>query len=113
MTLSVHDQFLPSAPLPQLFLDFIFQSRSTKLKLNFVSLARKQTIPTELSPLVGEVSANFADRGCRVVSATDRKAVNLGFLDPKPLLFQLSSSSVILTRLSEPRSRPTTSQEIW
>jgi hypothetical protein len=38
----------------------------------------------------------FADRGCRVVSA-------------EPLLFHSSSSSVILTRLSEPRSRPTTS----
>jgi hypothetical protein len=33
---------------------------------------RKRTIPTERSPLVSEVSANFfADRGCRVISATD------------------------------------------
>jgi hypothetical protein len=30
-------------------------------------------------------------------------AVNLGFLDPEPLLFHSSSSSVILTRLSGPR----------
>jgi hypothetical protein len=37
----------------------------------------------------------FADRGCRVVSATDPQAVNLDFLDPEPLLFQLSSSLVI------------------
>jgi hypothetical protein len=36
-------------------------------------------------------------------------AVNLHFLDPEPLLFHSSSSSVILTRLSGPRSRPTTS----
>jgi hypothetical protein len=36
-------------------------------------------------------------------------AVNLAFLDPKPLLSH-SSNSVILTRLSGPRSRPTTSQ---
>jgi hypothetical protein len=34
-------------------------------------LVRKRTIPTERTPLVGEVNANFADRGCRVVSATD------------------------------------------
>jgi hypothetical protein len=34
-------------------------------------LVRKRTIPTEQPPLVGEVSAKFADRGCRVVSATD------------------------------------------
>jgi hypothetical protein len=29
------------------------------LKLNSVPLVRKQTIPTERPPLVGEVSANF------------------------------------------------------
>jgi hypothetical protein len=40
-------------------------------------------------------------------------AVNLGFLDPEPLLFHSSSSSVSLTRLSGPRSSPTTSQKIW
>jgi hypothetical protein len=38
--------------------------------------------------------------------------VNLDFLDPDPLFFHSSSSSVILTRLSEPRSRLTTSQKI-
>jgi hypothetical protein len=37
----------------------------------------------------------------------------LGFLDLKPLLFHSSSSTVIFTRLSGPRSRPTTSQKIW
>jgi hypothetical protein len=42
----------------------------------------------------------FAGRNCHVVSATDPMAVNLGFLDPEPLLFRSSSSSVILTRLS-------------
>jgi hypothetical protein len=34
-------------------------------------LVRQRTIPTERPPLVGEVSANLADRGCRVVSATN------------------------------------------
>jgi hypothetical protein len=48
-----------------------------------------------------------------VVSATDPPAVNLGFLDPEPLLFDSSGSSVILTRLSGPRSRPISSQKIW
>jgi hypothetical protein len=43
-----------------------------------------------------------------VVSTT---AVNLGFLDPEQLLFHSNSFSVILTRLSGPRSRPTTSQK--
>jgi hypothetical protein len=32
---------------------------------------------------------------------------------PEPLLFFSSSSSIVLTRLSGPSSRPTTSQKIW
>jgi hypothetical protein len=55
----------------------------------------------------------FADRECRVVSATDIRGRILGFLDTEPLLFLPSSSSIVLTRLSGPRSRPTTSQKIW
>jgi hypothetical protein len=47
-----------------------------------VALVCKETIPTERPPQIGEVSASFADRGCRVISATDRMAVNLDFLDP-------------------------------
>jgi hypothetical protein len=42
----------------------------------------------------------LADRGCRVVSATDPHGRNLGFLDPEPLLFHSSSSSIVLTRPS-------------
>jgi hypothetical protein len=81
--------------------------------LNSVVLVRKRTIPTEQPQPAGEVSANLADRGCRVVSAMDPHGRNLGFLDLEPLLFHSSSSSVILTRLSGPCSRPTTSQKIW
>jgi hypothetical protein len=40
-------------------------------------------------------------------------AVNPGFLDRGPLFFHSSSSSIIFTRLSRPRSRPTTYQKIW
>jgi hypothetical protein len=43
----------------------------------------------------------------------DSQVVNLDFLDPEPLLFYSSSSSVILTWLSGPRSRPTTSRKKW
>jgi hypothetical protein len=63
--------------------------------------------------MLAKLVPTLADRGCRVVSAADPHGCNLGFLDPEPLLFHSSSSSVILTRLSGPRSRPTTSQEIW
>jgi hypothetical protein len=55
-----------------------------------------------------KLAPTFADRVCRVVSATISMAVNLGYLDPEPLLFHWISSSVILTRLSGPRSRPNT-----
>jgi hypothetical protein len=47
---------------------------------NSVALDRDQTIPTELPPLVGEVSANFADGKCLVVSTTDPYGRNLDFL---------------------------------
>jgi hypothetical protein len=49
-------------------------------KLNSVELVRERTIPTERSPLVGEVSAYFSNRGCHVVSLTDPYRRNLGFL---------------------------------
>jgi hypothetical protein len=43
---------------------------------------RERTIPTERSPLVGEVIANFfADRGCHVFSVTDPYGRILDFLD--------------------------------
>jgi hypothetical protein len=47
----------------------------------------------------------FADRGCHVVSVMDPYGRILGFLD-RSRYFLSSSSSVVLTRLSGPRSRP-------
>jgi hypothetical protein len=41
---------------------------------------RERTIPTERPPLVGEVIANFGDRGCHVVSVTDPYGRILCFL---------------------------------
>jgi hypothetical protein len=68
---------------------------------------------------------HFADRGCHVVSLTDPYSRILGFLD-RTAPFLSSSSSVVFTRLSGPRSRPTIffsgsarnriricSQELW
>jgi hypothetical protein len=80
-------------------------SQRTIAKKTSVALVRKRTMPTARPPLVGEVVPAFADRGCCVVSATDPPVVS-------PLLFLPSSSSVVLTRLSGPRSRPTASQKI-
>jgi hypothetical protein len=42
---------------------------------------------TELPPLVGEVSAKFADSGCHVVSVTDTYGRILGFLDRNRYFF--------------------------
>jgi hypothetical protein len=47
-----------------------------------------------------------------MVSVTDPYGRILGFLDLEPLLFLSGSSSVVLTRLSGPRSTPTISQKI-
>jgi hypothetical protein len=66
---------------------------------------------------VRRLSANlvptFADRGCHVVGVTDPLRPYSRLPKPEPLLFLSSSSSVVLTRLSGPRSRPTTSQKMW
>jgi hypothetical protein len=50
----------------------------------------------------------FADSVCHVVSAKGPSGRNLGFLDRNRYFFLVSSSSVVLTRLSGPYSRPTT-----
>jgi hypothetical protein len=78
-----------------------------KTKLNLETWVR------ERPPFVNEVSANFF--GSRVL-----RGQRDGFLlpysrlsRPEPLLFLPSSSSIVLKRLSGPRSRPTTSQKIW
>jgi hypothetical protein len=80
---------------------------------NSVAWVREQTIPIERQPLVGEVSANFWNRVCRVVSATDPYGRILAFLDRSCTFFFPSSSSIVLTRLSGHRSRPITFQKIW
>jgi hypothetical protein len=53
------------------YLDLRKREITRELKLNSVALVREQTMPTERPPLVGEVVPTFADRGCRVASATD------------------------------------------
>jgi hypothetical protein len=45
-----------------------------------MALVSEQTIPTERSPFVGEICANFADGGCRLASAADLYGRILGFL---------------------------------
>jgi hypothetical protein len=83
-----------------------------KLKLNFVALVRERTIPIERPPHVGEVSANFC--GYRVSCCQRNGSLQpyFRYSRPEPLPFLPSSSSIVLTRLDVPCSRPTTSQKI-
>jgi hypothetical protein len=76
-----------------------------------VSLVRERTIPTERPPLVGaKLVPTSAHRGLsRIQSGGSPTAVSR----PKPLLLLSSSSPIVLTGLSGPRSKPTTSQKIW
>jgi hypothetical protein len=63
------------------------QLSSNKHKLNSVVWVREETIQTERPPLVGELSAKFADRGFRVVSVTDPYGRILDFLDRTSYFF--------------------------
>jgi hypothetical protein len=79
---------------------------------NSVALVRERIIPTDRPPIVSEVSAKFTDR---VVSRSQRGGSTtaiISFSRPEPLLFLTSSSSIVLTRLSGTRSRPTIFQKI-
>jgi hypothetical protein len=67
---------------------------------------------TDRATAVCDDVLTFADRGVAWSTQRIPTAVNIGILDPEQLLFHSSSSSVIITRLSEHRSRPTTSQKI-
>jgi hypothetical protein len=69
-----------------------------------VALVRKQTIPTERPPLVSKYQP-LRIEGAPWSVRWFPMAVNLNFLNPEPLV--LPSPSIILKRLSGPRSRPT------
>jgi hypothetical protein len=54
----------------------------------------------------------FANRGCHVVSVRTLRPYSR-FSRPEPLIFLPNRSSIVVTWLSGPRCRPTTSQKIW
>jgi hypothetical protein len=84
------------------------QVPSSLLKPNSMVWVRERTIPTEQPSLVGGSNCQlFVDRGCHVVSVTDPYGRIL-FFYTEAATFLSSSSSVVLTRLSRPCSRPTT-----
>jgi hypothetical protein len=71
-----------------------------------VALVRERTMPTERPPLVGEVVPTLRIEGVAWSAQRIPTVVNLDFLDR-------SRYSVVLTRLSGPRSRSAASQKIW
>jgi hypothetical protein len=74
-------------------------------KQNSVDLVRKRTIPTSDSRLSAKLGQLLWLEDVAWSAQRIPTAVNPGFLEPEPLLFNPSSSSVILTRLSGPRSK--------
>jgi hypothetical protein len=66
---------------------------------------------SNLKQRADEFSASFRKVSC-VANAADPYGRNLGS-GPGPLFFLSSSSSIVLTRLSGPSSRPTTSEKMW
>jgi hypothetical protein len=74
--------------------------------------ARELYRPSD-SRLSAKLVPTFADRGMSRGQLKRFLRSQSRFSRPEPLLFLPGSSSVVLTRLSGPRSRPTTSQELW
>jgi hypothetical protein len=64
-------------------------------------------------PLSAKLVPTFADRGVPRVHLGGSLRPYSRLSRPEPLLFLRNCSSVVLTRLSGPRSRTTTSQKIW
>jgi hypothetical protein len=62
--------------------------------------------------LSAKLVSTFADRGVSRSQRCGSLRPYSRFPRPEPLFFLSSSSSIVLTRLSGPRSRPTTSQII-
>jgi hypothetical protein len=89
-----------SAVLPNVWL-------KTKTKLRGLYSASELYRPRDRR-MSANLVPTFANRGCHVVRATDPYGRSFRFPRPEPLLFNSSSSRIILTRLSWPGSRPTT-----
>jgi hypothetical protein len=107
-----------SGPHGNTFGNDCFRGHSTKTnqqnKLRGLSQRSKYSDLVTAPPRPAKLVKTFADRGCREVGATDPYGRILGFLNRIRYFFFLSSSSsIILTRLTGPRSRPITSQKIW
>jgi hypothetical protein len=83
-----------------------------QLKLPWPESASELYRPSDrrLSPML---MPTFEDKGVSRGQHIGSPRLYFWFCRPEPLLFLLISSSIVLTGLSGPRSRLTTSQKIW
>jgi hypothetical protein len=85
---------------------------ATETKLNWITWPEPSSEQYRRSDrdLSVKLVPTFADRGYRMVSTTDPYGRILEFLHRSRYFFFPSTSSIVLTRLSGPITRPTTSQ---
>jgi hypothetical protein len=102
---------LPESPVIRFTDICCFTEMLKKTKRHGLSTHANYTDRLSDRRLSAKLVPTLADRGCRVVSGTiSPQALIFGFLVQEPL-FPWNSSSIIITRLSGPCSRPTTSQK--
>jgi hypothetical protein len=85
-----------------------FASYCKQFKKNSMVWVRERTIPTERVPFVDEVITNFLRIESATWSAWRIPTAVFWVFETGAATFLSSSSSVVLTRPSGPRSRPTT-----
>jgi hypothetical protein len=85
----------------------------SSIKKNTLARVRERTMPTERPALVSEFAANFCGKRMSSGQRDGSLRPYSRFSRSQPLLFLSGSSSNVLTSLSGPRSRPTTSQKVF
>jgi hypothetical protein len=108
--LTIHPHLMPKIKkkIPEFYLHKNVGCSTRPSPLSYISILLSRSFSPSDRRLSDKLVPTFADRRCRVVSATDPDGRILGFLDRSRYYFLQ-----LLTRLSGPRSKTTTSQKIW
>jgi hypothetical protein len=109
----MHFSSLPYALLTHSLPPFTIPSLIYRLKQTPRPQSASELYRPSDRSLSAKLVPTFADRGCHVLSTKDPYGRILGFVDRSRYFFFQVASQFVLTRLSGPRSRPTTSQKIW
>jgi hypothetical protein len=85
-----------------------------KLKKNLLASSGIEPATFRLVAYIIQIFTNVFGHAKQFISTgSPRLRTVFSFSKPEPLLFLPSSSSIVLTKLSGPRPRPTTYQKIW